>query len=330
MNNEIQFILYQLPDEEGKVQVVIKDETIWATQKAMAQLFNVGVPAISKHLKNIFEEGELPESSVVSKMEITASDGKDYFTSFYSLDAIIAVGYRVSSARATKFRQWATSTLKEFIKKGFVLDEERLKQGNAVFGKDYFRELLEKVRSIRASERRIWQQITDIYAECSFDYDRNSPTTREFYQMVQNRFHYAITGQTAPEIIYTRADHTKDHMGLQTWKNAPDGRILLSDTKVAKNYLPEVEIRRLERVVSGYFDYIEDLIERENAFSMAQFAASVNEFLTFRRYALLPDKGKISREEADKKATEEYELFNPTQQIDSDFDKEVRAFLEKE
>ena len=201
MNNEIQFILYQLPDDEGKVQVVIKDETIWATQKAMAQLFDVGVPAISKHLKNIFEEGELLESSVVSKMETTASDGKDYLTSFYSLDAIIAVGYRVSSLRATRFRQWATKILNEYIRKGFVLDEDRLKQGTAVFGKDYFRELLEKVRSIRASERRIWQQITDIYAECSFDYDRNSPTTREFYQMVQNRFHYAITGQTAPEII---------------------------------------------------------------------------------------------------------------------------------
>ena len=329
MNYEIQFILYQLPDDKGKVQVVIKDETIWATQKAMAQLFDVGVPAISKHLKNIFEEGELPESSVVSKMEITASDGKDYLTSFYSLDAIIAVGYRVSSVRATRFRQWATKILNEYIRKGFVLDEDRLKQGTAVFGKDYFRELLEKVRSIRASERRIWQQITDIYAECSFDYDRNSPTTREFYQMVQNRFHYAITGQTAPEIIYTRADHTKGHMGLQTWKNAPDGRVLLSDTKVAKNYLPEVEIRRLERAVSGYFDYIEDLIERENAFSMEQFAASVNEFLSFRRYALLPDKGKISREMADKKATDEYILFNPTQKIDSDFDKEVRGLLDK-
>ena len=330
MGNEIQFILYQLPDEEGKVQVVIKDETIWATQKAMAQLFDVNIPAISKHLKNIFDEGELKPDATVSKMEIVQMEGErevERGTSFYSLDAIIAVGYRVSSARATKFRQWATSVLKEFIKKGFVLDEERLKQGNAVFGKDYFRELLEKVRSIRASERRIWQQITDIYAECSFDYDRNSPTTREFYQMVQNRFHYAITGQTAPEIIYTRADHTKDHMGLQTWKNAPDGRVLLSDTKVAKNYLPEVEIRRLERAVSGYFDYIEDLIERENAFSMAQFAASVNEFLSFRRYALLPDKGKISREMADKKAEEEYKLFNPTQQIDSDFDKEVRGLL---
>ena len=336
MNKEIQFILYQLPEEEGKVQVIIKDETIWATQKAMAQLFDVGIPDISKHLKKKFETGELDKDVVVSKMEITtphgAIEGKTQVseTAFYSLDAIIAVGYRVSSARATKFRQWATKILKEFIMKGFVLDEERLKQGTTVFGKDYFRELLEKVRSIRASERRIWQQITDIYAECSFDYDRNSPTTREFYQMVQNRFHYAITGQTAPEIIYTRADHTKDHMGLQTWKNAPDGRVLLSDTKVAKNYLPEVEIRRLERAVSGYFDYIEDLIERENAFSMAQFAASVNEFLTFRRYALLPDKGKVSREMADKKAEEEYRLFNPTQRINSDFDKEVKGLLDKD
>ena len=329
MNNEIQFILYQLPDDEGKVQVVIKDETIWATQKAMAQLFDCSTDNISLHLKNIFSQDELKKDSVTEKISATAADGKNYVTQFYSLDAIIAVGYRVSSARATKFRQWATKILNEYIRKGFVLDEDRLKQGTAVFGKDYFRELLEKVRSIRASERRIWQQITDIYAECSFDYDRNSPTTREFYQMVQNRFHYAITGQTAPEIIYTRADHTKDHMGLQTWKNAPDGRVLISDTKVAKNYLPEVEIRRLERAVSGYFDYIEDLIERENAFSMAQFAASVNEFLTFRRYALLPDKGKISREEADKKATEEYILFNPTQQIDSDFDKEVRELLDK-
>ncbi len=335
MNSEIQFILYQLPEEEGKVQVIIKDETIWATQKAMAQLFNVGIPDISKHLKKKFETGELDKNVVISKMETTtphgAMEGKTQVseTAFYSLDAIIAVGYRVSSTRATKFRQWATSILKEFIKKGFVLDEERLKQGTAVFGKDYFRELLEKVRSIRASERRIWQQITDIYAECSFDYDRNSPTTREFYQMVQNRFHYAITGQTAPEIIYTRADHEKDHMGLQTWKNAPEGRVLLSDTKIAKNYLPEVEIRRLERAVSGYFDYIEDLIERENAFSMKDFSDSVNEFLTFRRYALLPDKGKVSREMADKKAEEEYRLFNPTQKINSDFDKEVKGLLGK-
>ena len=332
MNNEIQFILYQLPDEEGRVQVVIKDETIWATQKAMAQLFGVGVPAISKHLVHIFEEGELNKDTTVSKMEIVVNRGFRgeilEQVDFYSLDAIIAVGYRVSSARATKFRIWATKILNEYIRKGFVLDDERLKQGKAVFGKDYFRELLERVRSIRASERRIWQQITDIYAECSYDYDRNSPTTREFYQMIQNRFHYAITGQTAPEIIYSRADHTKEHMGLQTWKNAPDGRVLLSDTKIAKNYLPEKEIRQLERAVTGYFDYIEDLIERENAFNMEQFAASVNEFLTFRRYALLPDKGKICREEADRKAEEEYKLFNPTQRIDSDFDKEIRGLFD--
>ena len=331
MNNEIQFILYQLPDEEGRVQVVIKDETIWATQKAMAQLFGVGVPAISKHLAHIFEEGELSKDTTVSKMEIVVNRGFrgeiPEQVDFYSLDAIIAVGYRVSSARATKFRIWATKILNEYIRKGFVLDDERLKQGKAVFGKDYFRELLDRVRSIRASERRIWQQITDIYAECSYDYDRNSPTTREFYQMIQNRFHYAITGQTAPEIIFTRADHTKEHMGLQTWKNAPDGRVLLSDTKIAKNYLPEKEIRQLERAVTGYFDYIEDLIERENAFNMEQFAASVNEFLTFRKYALLPDKGKISREEADRKAEEEYKLFNPTQRIDSDFDKEIRGLF---
>ena len=332
MSNEIQFILYHLPDEEGKVQVVIKDETIWATQKAMAQLFGVDKSCISRHIANIFKDGELRQETTVAKIATVVNRGirgtVEEPVDFYNLDMIIAVGYRVSSARATKFRIWATKILNEYIRKGFVLDDERLKQGKAVFGKDYFRELLERVRSIRASERRIWQQITDIYAECSFDYDRNSPTTREFYQMVQNRFHYAITGQTAPEIIYTRADHNKEHMGLQTWKNAPDGRVLLSDTKVAKNYLPEKEIRQLERAVTGYFDYIEDLIERENAFNMEQFAASVNEFLTFRRYALLPDKGKISREEADRKAEEEYKLFNPKQKIDSDFDKEIRGLFD--
>ena len=317
-----------MPDEDGKVQVVIKDETIWCTQKAMAQLFDCSTDNIGLHLKNIFESGELNKDSVTEKISATASDGKNYITQFYSLDTIIAVGYRVNSLKATRFRQWATKILNEYIRKGFAMDDERLKQGKMLFGKDYFRELLERVRSIRASERRIWQQITDIYAECSFDYDRNSPTTREFFQMVQNRFHYAITGQTAPEIIHTRADHTKDHMGLETWKNAPDGRILLSDTKVAKNYLPEKEIRQLERAVTGYFDYIEDLIERENVFTMEQFAASVNEFLTFRRYALLPDKGTVSRAEADRKAEEEYKLFNPGQQIDSDFDKHIRGLLD--
>lgn len=335
MSNEIQFLLYSLPDEEGKVQVVIKDETIWCTQKAMAQLFDVGVPAISKHLKNIFDEGELQKEVVVSKMEITTQHGaieektQKHNVDFYNLDAIISVGYRVSSPKATKFRQWATKILNEYIKKGFVLDDDRLKQGTAVFGKDYFRELLERVRSIRASERRIWQQITDIYAECSIDYDKNSPTTRDFYAMIQNRFHYAITGQTAAEIIYTKAGHSKEHMGLTTWKNAPDGRILKSDVSVAKNYLQEKEIRQLERAVTGFFDYIEDLIERENTFNMSQFSASVNEFLTFRRYQILPDKGRISAAQAKVKAESEYDIFNKTQRIDSDFDKQVRGMLDK-
>ncbi|WP_370756432.1 virulence RhuM family protein [Prevotella pectinovora] len=330
MSNEIQYLLYSMPDADGKVQVVIKGETLWCTQKAMAQLFGVGVPAISKHLKNIFEEGELVADSVISKMETTAADGKNYTTTYYSLDAIIAVGYRVSSLKATRFRQWATKILNEYIKKGFAMDDERLKQGTAVFGKDYFRELLERVRSIRASERRIWQQITDIYAECSTDYDKNSPTTKDFYAMIQNRFHFAITGQTAAEIIYSKADHTKDHMGLTTWKNAPDGRVLKSDVSIAKNYLQEKEIRQLERAVTGFFDYIEDLIERENTFNMAQFSTSVNEFLTFRRYQILPDKGKISAAQAKKKAEEEYDIFNKTQRIDSDFDKEIRGLLGKE
>ena len=331
MSNEIQFLLYSLPDEEGKVQVVIKDETIWCTQKAMAQLFGVGVPAVSKHLGHIFEEGELDRNTTVSKMEIVVNRGfrgsVNEEVEFYSLDAIIAVGYRVSSLKATRFRQWATKILNEYIKKGFVMDDERLKQGKAVFGKDYFRELLERVRSIRTSERRIWQQITDIYAECSIDYDKNAPTTRDFYAMIQNRFHYAITGQTAAEIIYTKADHTKDHMGLTTWKNAPDGRVLKSDVTVAKNYLQEKEIRQLERAVSSYFDYIENQIERQNAFNMEQFAASVDKFLTFNDYRILPDKGRISAAQAKEKAESEYDIFNKTQHIDSDFDKQIRGML---
>ena len=336
MSNEIQFLLYTMPEADGKVQVVIKEETLWCTQKAMAQLVGVGVPAISKHLKNIFEEGELSREVVVSKMEITTQHGaiedkmQTHSVDFYHLDAIIAVGYRVSSLKATRFRQWATKILHEYIKKGFVMDDERLKQGNAVFGKDYFRELLERIRSIRTSERRIWQQITDIYAECSTDYDKNSPTTREFYSMIQNRFHYAITGQTAAEIIYSKADHTKDHMGLTTWKNAPDGRVLKSDVSIAKNYLQEKEIRQLERAITGFFDYVEDLIERENTFNMEQFSASVNEFLTFRKYQILPDKGKISAAQAKKKAEEEYDIFNKTQRIDSDFDKGIRGLLNNE
>ena len=328
MNTELQFLLYDAPDAKASIQVYVKDETLFATQKAIADLFEIGVPAVSKHLKNIFEEGELFADSVVSKMEITASDNKRYNTTFYALDAIISVGYRVNSAKATHFRIWATKILKEFIKKGFVLDDERLKQGKTTFGVDYFRELLERVRSIRASERRIWQQITDIYAECSIDYDKNSPTTHDFYAMIQNRFHYAIMGQTAAEIIYQNADHTKEHMGLTTWKNSPDGRILKSDVTVAKNYLHEKEIRQLERAVTGYFDYIEDLIERENTFNMKQFSDSVNEFLTFRRYQILPDKGSISSAQAKAKAEQEYEIFNRTQIIDSDFDKQIRNLIE--
>jgi len=330
MSNEIQFLLYNTPEGDGRVQVVVKDETIWMTQKAMSVLFGVNTPAISKHLKNIFETGELDEKVVVSKMEITtqhgAMEGKTQTreSKFYNLDAIISVGYRVNSTKATRFRQWATKILNEYIRKGFVLDDDRLKQGERVFGKDYFRELLERVRSIRASERRIWQQITDIYAECSLDYDPKAPTTHDFYAMVQNRFHYAITGKTAAEIIYTKADHTQVNMGLTTWKNAPDGRILKSDTKVAKNYLSEKDIRRLERSISGYFDYIEVLIENENTFTMEQFAQSVNAFLSFNRYRILPDKGKVSKAEADAKAEREYDIFNKTQPIISDFDKEIK------
>ena len=328
MSQEIQFILYNLPEENGKVQVIIRDETLWCTQKAMAQLFGVDRTVVSKHLKNIFESSELQQDSVCAKFAHTAEDGKIYNTQFYNLDAVISVGYRVNSLQATRFRQWATKILNEYIKKGFALDDDRLKQGTAVFGKDYFRELLERVRSIRTSERRIWQQITDIYAECSIDYDKNSPTTHDFYAMIQNRFHYAITGQTAAEIIYTKADHIQEHMGLTTWKNAPDGRILKSDVSIAKNYLQENEIRRLERAVTGYFDYIEDLIERENTFNMNQFAASVNEFLTFRKYQILPDKGRISAAQAKAKAESEYDIFNKTQRIDSDFDKQIRKMLE--
>ena len=334
MSNEIQFLLYTMPEAEGKVQVVIKEETLWCTQKAMAQLFGIDKSGISRHISNIYKTGELQQDTTVAKIATVVNRGirgeVEELVDFYHLDMIIAVGYRVNSLKATKFRQWATKILSEYIKKGFAMDDERLKQGTAVFGKDYFRELLERVRSIRTSERRIWQQITDIYAECSTDYDKNSPTTHDFYAMIQNRFHYAITGQTAAEIIYSKADHTKDHMGLTTWKNAPDGRVLKSDVSIAKNYLQEKEIRQLERTVSSYFDYIENQIERYNAFNMKQFAASVNKFLTFNDYQILPDKGKISAAQAKKKAEEEYDIFNKTQRIDSDFDKEVRGLLDKE
>lgn len=332
---DFNFLIYKTAEEDITVNAVIRDETIWLTQKAMAELFGVQAPAISKHLNNIYEEGELLASSTISKMEIVQEEGSravKRLVDFYNLDAIISVGYRINSRRATQFRIWATGVLKEYMVKGFAMDDDRLKQGKTAFGKDYFRELLERVRSIRASERRIWQQVTDIYAECSIDYDRNAPTTQQFYAMVQNRFHYAITYKTAAEIVHDSADHTKEHMGLTTWKNAPDGRILKSDVTVAKNYLDEKQIRQLERAVSGYFDYIEDLIERENTFTMEQFAASINEFLAFRRYDILPDKGHISQAQAQaqQKAFAEYDVFNRTQRIDSDFDKQIKQLTEQQ
>lgn len=333
MENTFQFMLYQAESENISVNALIRDETIWLTQKAMAELFGVQTPAINKHLKNIFAEGELKEELVISKMEITTPHGaitgktQNHETQFYNLDAIISVGYRVNSRRATQFRIWATGVLKEYMQKGFVLDDDRLKQGNAVFGKDYFRELLERVRSIRASERRIWQQVTDIFAECSIDYDAQAEITKSFYAMVQNKFHYAITHQTAAEIIFNRANRDAENMGLTTWKHAPDGRILQSDVIVAKNYLSEQQIRSLERAVTAYFDYIEGLIERENTFTMEEFAASVDAFLNFNRYDILPDKGRISRSAALEKAKSEYEAFNPKQKIVSDFDKEIQRVL---
>ena len=325
MNKELQYLVYNTPEGSVTVSAIVNDETIWLTQKAMAEVFDCSTDNISLHLKNIFAEGELDKNSVTEKISATATDGKNYLTQFYNLDAIISVGYRVNSRKATLFRIWATKVLKEYMTKGFAMDDDRLKQGKTVFGKDYFRELLERVRSIRASERRIWLQITDIFAECSIDYDKDADITHEFYAMVQNKFHYAITGKTAAEIIDTSADKTKDHMGLTSWKNAPDGRILKSDVTVAKNYLDEKQIRQLERLVTGYFDYIEDLIERENTFTMEEFAASINEFLAFRKYDILKGKGSISKTQADEKAKAEYDEFNKTQKILSDFEKSLKA-----
>ena len=325
------FLIYNSVDENVSVNAIVHDETIWLTQKAMAELFDVEVPAISKHLKNIYEEGELSREATISKMETVQQEGSRTVrrtTDFFNLDAIISVGYRVNSHRATHFRIWATGVLKEYMTKGFALDDERLKQGKTLFGKDYFRELLERIRSIRASERRIWQQITDIFAECSIDYDKDSQITKDFYAMVQNKFHYAITGETAAEIVYHRADHTKDHMGLTTWKNAPDGRILKSDVSIAKNYLDENQIRRLERNVSMFFDHVEDLVMNENTFTMAEFAQSVDDFISFRKFSILKDKGSVSSAQAKAKAEAEYDIFNPAQKIDSDFDKEVRKLLQ--
>ena len=335
MNNELNFLIYNTPEENISINAVVKEETIWLTQKAMSELFGVGVSAISKHLKNIFEEGELEEKVVISILETTTEHGaivgktQTKATNFYNLDAIISVGYRVNSRKATNFRIWATGILKEYMTKGFAMDDERLKQGKTAFGEDYFKELLERVRSIRASERRIWLQITDIFQECSIDYDNNAEVTYEFYAMVQNKFHYAITGKTAAEIIDASADKTKENMGLTTWKNAPEGRILKSDVTVGKNYLEEKQIRQLERAVTGYFDYIEDLIERENTFTMTEFAVSINEFLTFRKYDILEGKGRISKKQADEKAKEEYDEFNKTQKINSDFDKQIKKMMEK-
>ncbi|QEJ94191.1 virulence RhuM family protein [Treponema phagedenis] len=331
--NEFKFLIYSSDAENAFVNVLVKDETIWLTQKSMAELFDCTSDNISLHLKNIYRDGELNEAATIEEFSVVQTEGKRQInrkTKFYNLDAIISVGYRVNSAKATKFRIWATSILKEYMIKGFALDDERLKQGKTLFSKDFFKELLERVRSIRASERRIWQQITDIFAECSIDYDKQSDVTKDFYATVQNKFHYAITGQTAAEIIYSSVDKDKEHMGLQTWKNSPDGRILKSDVGVAKNYLQEKQIRQLERAVVGYFDYIEDLIERENTFTMEEFAKSVNEFLEFRKYDILKDNGKVSRKQAKEKAESEYEIFNKTQKINSDFDEQIKKMLKDE
>lgn len=330
----IDFLLYTTPNGDVKVEIFIHNETVWLSQDKIALLFGVQRPAITKHLKNIFESGELDENVVSSILEHTTHHGaiegktQTQAVKYYNLDAIISVGYRVNSRQATQFRIWATKILKEYIIKGFAMDDERLKNGR-YFGKDYFKELLERVRSIRASERRIYQQITDIFAECSIDYDPKSDITKTFYAMVQNKFHYAITGQTAAEIIYSKADKTKPFMGMSTWKNAPDGRILKSDTVIAKNYLPEDDIKKLERTVSGYFDYIERLIENRTTLTMEKLAESVNKFLEFNEYRVLDGKGKIAHKDAEQKALTEYEDFNKIQKIESDFDREIKKLLDK-
>lgn len=326
------FLLYTAPTGEIRVQVYLQDETVWLTQKAMSLLFDTTPQNITTHLKNIFESGELDEMATCKEILQVQQEGERQVSrkqKFYNLDAIISVGYRVNSSKATQFRIWATQTLKEFIIKGFVMDDERLKQGTTTFGKDYFKELLRRVRSIRASERRVYQQVTDIFAECSIDYNPQATITKNFYAMVQNKFHFAITGKTAAEIIHLSANAKKDNMGLTTWKNSPDGRVVKSDIIVAKNYLQEKEIQQLERTVVGYFDYIEGLIERENTFTMEGLAESVNKFLTFNEYKVLSGKGRISKIQADKKAIGEYETFNKTQKIISDFDKEIKKLKKK-
>ena len=329
-----EFLLYTAPNGKIKVEVVLSNETIWLTQERMAELFGVQRPAITKHLKNIFESGELEESVVCSILEHTTEHGavagetQTNRVKYYNLDAVISVGYRVNSAQATQFRIWATQLIKEYIIKGFAMDDERLKNGR-YFGKDYFRELLERVRSIRASERRIYQQITDIFAECSIDYDPRSKTTQLFYAHVQDKFHYAITGHTAAEIISLKADASKPLMGMSTYKNAPAGRVLKSDSVVAKNYLSETEIKQLERAVSAFFDYIEGIIERRNSFTMESFAESVNKFLAFNEYRILEGYGNVSRKQAEQKAYAEYDKFNKQQHIESDFDREVKKLLQR-
>ena len=323
---EQQILFYQSESGNVNLNITFFNESFWLTQKNIAKLFGVEVPAISKHLANIYESYELKKEATISILETVQLEGKRNVkrnVEFYNLDAIIAVGYRVNSKQATQFRIWATNTLKEFIIKGFVLNDEMLKNGKP-FGKDYFKELLQRIRSIRASERRIYQQITDIFSECSIDYDKNSEITKNFYAFVQNKFHFAITGKTAAEIIYKSVDKSKENLGLTTWKNSPDGRILKSDVLIAKNYLQEKEIKQLERTVSSYFDYIEGLIERENTFTMKQLAESVNKFLTFNEYKVLEGKGSISKLEADKKAIQAYDAFNKTQKIISDFDKYIK------
>ena len=323
-NSTNNFMLYSTPNGGVKVDVFFKEESVWLTQDKIALLFGVDRSVVTKHLQNIYADAELIKEATCAKIAQVQQEGNRSVSrniEFYNLDAIISVGYRVNSTKATQFRIWATQTLKEFIIKGFVMDDQRLKQGQTVFGKDYFKELLQRVRSIRASERRVYQQITDIFAECSIDYDKNSEITKQFYAMVQNKFHYAITGNTAAEIIFKSADSNKQNMGLTTWNNAPDGRILKSDVIIGKNYLLENEIKQLERTVTGYFDYIEGLIEREMTFTMEQLATSVNEFLTFNKYNILDGKGQISKLKAAKKAINEYNTFNKTQKIISDFDK---------
>ncbi|EGR0056202.1 virulence RhuM family protein [Vibrio vulnificus] len=324
-----EFLLYTAPNGDVKVEVLLSGETIWLTQKRIAQLFGVGVPAISKHLDNIYDSGELQREATISILETVQQEGKREVKrklEYYNLDAVISVGYRVNSAQATQFRIWATQLIKDYIIKGFAMDDERLKNGR-FFGKDYFKELLERVRSIRASERRIYQQITDIFAECSIDYDPKSETTRLFYAHVQDKFHFAITGHTAAEIIALKADASQPLMGMTTYKNAPSGRVLKSDTTVAKNYLNEDEIKKLERAVSAFFDYIEGIIERRNTFTMEAFAESVNKFLTFNEYQVLEGYGNVSRKAAEQKAHAEYEQFNKQQKIESDFDREVKKLL---